>query len=766
MTQLPSPISDSPSPIRYIPLMVRYVTPLNIVMIIIAVVGAFLLANSLGGNIEAVEENLLVQSAVQVAEATSSEYDALRRESQRFAFTQGLGDALVRNDLDTLQSILEPLAVSGQIDNVIVMDARGQEILGLLRSMSSDTSQFSLSQSTDLSGEVLVQTVLNNATAGATGIMRTPHGAMIAVASPVRQGDSAVGVVIIGRYTAQVLENLQNWTIADVTLFAIDGTVIETTLDLTNDNRAILDTNPSTINQALSQPNQVTVSNAVSVADQTYRSAYIPFTMGETTLGALSIVIPDNVAFATAGGRQISAILMAILAGAVTFVATVAMSMMTRRVETVTETVEALSRGEKARVQMTASDEIGEMAVAINRYADTVDIREDQFRITIRKHRRERDYLLMVFESMPEGVIVMDVDGRVILMNEVARGLLGSHRVFRSAGIHELANVVNVELGKAIVPGMYALGNPQHIELEEKVLLAQASAVLVGTQQRIGSVILLRDITNDVRRERAREQIMSQIVEDVQIALQDASRQAIQSSEDIRRSLARDVAKHASTLQSLIVEMRELTQYSPVKAQKVQRPLSVETLVWAIANDWRQIALAGNVELRVMLEARGLYVLGDEQRLRYAIGNTIDNAIKYSQTGSKLSIEIRGENEGMAQLRIRDNGVGIDDEDLLHIFTRFYRGKPLLPDGEVIHVPGMGQGLTDARHIIQAHGGKIRVKSKRQIGTAVYIALPTTASQAYQLPLIEDDSIMEGETMLIPDNVTIEDFWGSQDELE
>jgi signal transduction histidine kinase len=327
-----------------------------------------------------------------------------------------------------------------------------------------------------------------------------------------------------------------------------------------------------------------------------------------------------------------------------------------------------------------------------------------------------------------------------------------------------LTSVVNATLGNSIVPGLYALGNPQRIELDEKMLLAQASAIVVGTGQRLGSVVLLRDITATVKQEQARDQIMAQIVEDVQIVLQDTSQRAMQNEDKLVRRLARDIAKHASALQSMIVEMRELTQYTSQKAQKTQRSLSVETLVWGVANDWRQIARANEITLSVILEVRGLFVLGDEQRLRYALGNLVDNAIKYTKSGGKLSIEVRGEAQSMLQLRIRDNGVGINNEDIPQVFVRYYRGNPTTDDGQVIHVPGMGQGLTDTQQIITAHGGQIRIKSKVGVGTAAYISLPITAAQSYQLPLIEDD-VMEGETMLIPDNVTVDEFWGPKDDL-
>jgi signal transduction histidine kinase len=209
---------------------------------------------------------------------------------------------------------------------------------------------------------------------------------------------------------------------------------------------------------------------------------------------------------------------------------------------------------------------------------------------------------------------------------------------------------------------------------------------------------------------------------------------------------AREMARNAIALQKLVVEMRDLsTDLTMRPLSRTQRQLPLETLIWAVANEWRQVAQAENLRLDVQIEKPGLYVLGDERRLRWAIGNIVDNAIKYTPSGGALSLEIKDEEDGMARLRIRDNGVGIQPDELAHVFTRFYRGTPTTADGDVIHVPGTGQGLSVARQIIEAHGGRIHLKSAQGVGTAVYFTLPLTSPVSIELPYLNTD--MEGETV-------------------
>ncbi|NJL57320.1 ATP-binding protein [bacterium] len=210
------------------------------------------------------------------------------------------------------------------------------------------------------------------------------------------------------------------------------------------------------------------------------------------------------------------------------------------------------------------------------------------------------------------------------------------------------------------------------------------------------------------------------------------------------------MTRHAVALQKTLIDMRELAFTETPIVKRSQRPLRLETLVWAVVNEWRQVARASGLTLHVMVQEQGLYILGDEKRLRWAIGNLIDNAIKYTLVGGVLSLEIRGTADDKAQLRVRDNGVGILKEDLPRVFTRFYRGTPLSPGGSVLHIPGMGQGLYVSRQIIEAHGGSIEVRSKPGKGTAVMFTLPLTSPQTLDLPLFAAEADMDGETVQLP----------------
>jgi signal transduction histidine kinase len=301
-------------------------------------------------------------------------------------------------------------------------------------------------------------------------------------------------------------------------------------------------------------------------------------------------------------------------------------------------------------------------------------------------------------------------------------------------------------LGPALAPGLYALGTPHQITLDGRVLRAQAAAIVSANDRRIGTVIALSDITADVRRDQMRDTLLDQAARDVQQPLQRLADRGRPAQET---AFNRELRRHAADLQKLVLELRELNTLSLQQlAERGQRPINLDTLVWSVANEWRQVAQANNLTLHVIITQSGLYVLGNEHRLRWAIGNLVDNAIRYTPPGGDLTLEIRGETpEGKAHLRIRDNGVGIAPDELPHVFVRFYRGNPAAPSGRPLRVPGTGQGLTTARQIIEAHGGQIGILSKLNVGTAVDFTLPLTAPVSLELPLLHTD--MEGETVRI-----------------
>ncbi|MFO7321779.1 MAG: ATP-binding protein [Chloroflexota bacterium] len=453
--------------------------------------------------------------------------------------------------------------------------------------------------------------------------------------------------------------------------------------------------------------------------------------------------------FALEARVQLVRLLFASMAGAIIIVVFLAVNWLLSRVNAITRVVEALAAGQgHTRTGMKPTDEIGRLGAALDYYADRVQERHDALRASLRRQRRETEHLTAVLEALPDGIVVQDLDGRVMMMNDKARALLGSQKAFHTSDLNTLTATVTDILGPALAPGLYALGDPKCVECDGRMLSAQAAAVMSLANQRVGTVLVLRDITEDIRRERARDALIDKLTAEVQSPISELGRLAANERRPLA-AFAREITRHAVALQKLLVEMRELTADIDTRAlSQGQHPLPLENFAWAVANEWRKVAQAANITINVRIAHRGMYVLGDERRLRWAVGNIVDNAIKYSPPGGSITIEVSGEKGGNAFMRVIDTGVGIAPDELPHVFTRFFRGNPVTEGGRAIHAPGTGQGLTIARQIIEAHGGRVYIKSQQFEGTTVFIILPLTAPVSMEVPrLFNEATIRETEKL-------------------
>lgn len=700
---------------RFISLRWRVILPLYVIILVIATTGAYLLARQADGAASISPTNILQQSRRAINQQAGTLYESQRRTAQAVALVSGVPQAILGGGADDLLTTLVTRAQRSNLDDLILADADGRIVLGLRR--AADGANY-IRMTADIVGDLT------------DGFAQIDGETLLYTAAPVNRNGVEIGRVLVGQRLSWVLATLHTSVMADAALFAPNGRQLAATR-----------TDIAELNPTMNAPHPLQFNG------EDYEGLYFPLQYGPEVIGSVGLLLSDSVALRSGVGQQLGALMLAALAAVVVIAVFISLSWMTARIGRVTRTAEALARGERTvRTNMLPTDEVGRMGRALDQYADYVQERQDTLRASLRRQRRENERLMAVLEALPDGIIVQDLDGRVLVMNEPARDLLGSRRMLRSnPDLQELTAFVTDRLGPALAPGIYMLGEPQNIRLDERIINAQVAAVTTVTRQRIGTVIILRDVTEQVQVETAREYLLQQIEAEVQEPLRDL----VHASRRPTSEVAREIRQHAGALQKMILEMRELSDTSLRKiTEERQRPILLDTLVWAVANEWRQVAQAQNLNLHVLIEKPGLYVLAEERRLRWAIGNIIDNAIKYTPPGGDLTLEVRDDTtDERAHLRVRDNGVGIARDELPHVFNRFYRGRPKTKGGREIRVPGSGQGLTVAKQIFEAHGGSLTIKSKQWVGTAVYFTIPLTSPVSYELPPLAEN--LEGETVRI-----------------
>jgi signal transduction histidine kinase len=130
--------------------------------------------------------------------------------------------------------------------------------------------------------------------------------------------------------------------------------------------------------------------------------------------------------------------------------------------------------------------------------------------------------------------------------------------------------------------------------------------------------------------------------------------------------------------------------------------------------------IAKEKKIKINLDADEIKTQGDENFVRELLTILVDNAIKFSKKEGKIEISIKAKNN-CAQISVKDNGIGIDEKDIPYIFDRFYKADTSRSKNEAL---GFGLGLSIAKEIVEAHKGKISVKSKKGTGTEFLIKLP------------------------------------------
>jgi signal transduction histidine kinase len=153
-------------------------------------------------------------------------------------------------------------------------------------------------------------------------------------------------------------------------------------------------------------------------------------------------------------------------------------------------------------------------------------------------------------------------------------------------------------------------------------------------------------------------------------------------------------------------------------------PVDAEVLLRRVAEKYRGAATSAGAALEVECEPDAV-VIGDRQLLERAIGNLVDNAIKYGADGGKITLAARSTDAGDVTLRVADMGPGIPESERPNLFNRFERGE----SGRR-RASGSGLGLSIVKTIAEGHGGTVSVQSGDGSGTTFELRMPASASGA------------------------------------
>jgi two-component system, OmpR family, phosphate regulon sensor histidine kinase PhoR len=366
------------------------------------------------------------------------------------------------------------------------------------------------------------------------------------------------------------------------------------------------------------------------------------------------------------------------------------------------------------------NDELADLSGTLNITASKLDQ-------TIRTLIHERNQSAAILSSMEEGVVVIDTEQRVIFCNSAfcqAAGVANMHwenrPVVELIRHSDLLSIMQSAFdGKNVVHGEVVVGSVRTRSFAVTSVPIQSDALITG------AVMVLHDITEIRRLERARRDFVANVSHEFRTpltAIRGFSETLLEGAlEDAgnRRRFIEIIHDHALRLTRLTNDLLRLAQIEAGQLQLELRPVTIANIVEPCIETTRVNATQKGLTVEVQSSPDMPAVLGDMQSLQGVLQELLDNAIRYSSPGGEIKIKTALKGSEI-EISVSDTGIGIPKADQARIFERFYRTDP----ARSRESGGTGLGLAIAKHLIEAHGGRIQVESEVGKGSTFSILLP------------------------------------------
>jgi two-component system phosphate regulon sensor histidine kinase PhoR len=371
------------------------------------------------------------------------------------------------------------------------------------------------------------------------------------------------------------------------------------------------------------------------------------------------------------------------------------------------------------RVIYISGDELGQLANTLNRMAQDI---EDKMRQIGTQNQR----LTAIFNSMVEGVIVVDRSGHIVSINPAIEKAFGIAKE-KAQGALFMEAIRNNEIWE-IIGGVLKTGKAVSKETRlaypvNKVFRANAAPIfdVLGVA---GCLIVTHDITEMKRMEMVRSDFVANVSHELKTPLTSIKGfvetlldGALDDKEDAR-SFLKIVQDHARRLEILVDDLLSLAHLESKEIEPEKKEFCLKKQADRIISAFAAQVREKGVDVKNELQD-GLLVKADENMIDQVLTNLIDNAIKFNRAKGSIKL-FSSETTGSIKIVIEDSGMGIPEKDITRIFERFYR----VDKAHSRQLGGTGLGLSIVKHIVELHGGAVGVESVEGLGSKFWFTLP------------------------------------------
>jgi two-component system, OmpR family, phosphate regulon sensor histidine kinase PhoR len=396
----------------------------------------------------------------------------------------------------------------------------------------------------------------------------------------------------------------------------------------------------------------------------------------------------------------------------------------TRPIETMRQGAARYALGDLShRLHPPDTLELAGLAAAMNQMAQELERR-------IQAVVRQRNESQAVLSSMVEAVIALNPEERIMEVNEAAADLLNRsiaqlrdrsiQEVMRSRDLHRMVRTTLSE-------GANTEGDITLYQNGEQILSTHCTSLRDADGDSIGALLVINDVTQLRRLENMRSDFAANVSHEIKTPLtaiqgfvETLQHGCVDDPAEAQRFLG-IIQKHVRRLTAVIDDLMHLSRLE--QDQEATRLTMEEGAVADVINTAVSLVRtkADQKEIAIQVDCQeGLTARMDADLMEQAVVNLLDNAIKYSTTGSRIEVQART-SEAEIRIDVRDQGMGIAAKHLSRLFERFYR----VDKARSRTLGGTGLGLAIVKHIVQAHGGQVTVQSTQGRGSTFTLHLPS-----------------------------------------
>ena len=371
--------------------------------------------------------------------------------------------------------------------------------------------------------------------------------------------------------------------------------------------------------------------------------------------------------------------------------------------------------------QMERGEELSESSRELGGLSSAINIQRSTFNVQLSTSNAERSRLSTILDQLTDAILIADADGRVQFANPAAEKLFGSPLAGRSVveaiRHHQLADAWRRcrETGDPQTESVEVVGSRHFLQL----------IVVPDRDTRGGTLLLVQDLTRVRRLETVRRDFISNLSHELRTplaslkALTETLQDGALDDPPAARRFIDQIQVEVDALTQMVTELLELSRIESGRLTLDLTPVSPRDLLLSASRRMELQAERAGLRLRVECGDDLPRIKIDSQRLEQVLVNLIHNAVKFTRAGGEIVLLTEAE-PGVVMIAVQDTGIGIPEEDVSRIFERFYRVDKSRAGS------GTGLGLSIAKHIVEAHGGKIWAESVEGRGSTFYFTIPVS----------------------------------------